>query len=409
MKIFLSVMSIVVLSYGFVFGGTLRITNESTNPDFQKLWKEKIIPMFEKENPDVKVEMTIYNHEDYKTAIRNFLPADPPDVVNWFSGHRMKFFVDQGLFEDVSDVWDKHDLHSQMSSARSTVTVDGKQWGVPTYYYQWGIYYRKDIFTKYGLGVPKSWADFMHVSSILKKNGVTPFAIGTKYLWTAAGWFDFLNLRVNGYDFHMALMDGTISYEDSRLDKVFDLWEELVRKNYFIENHASYSWQEGFAPLINGDAGMYLMGNFIVGEIVQAGLDRKKLGYFQFPVIDGSVRTAEDAPTNSMHIPTKAKNKTDARKLLAFISRPDINEMIATADSSLSTNNQASIPDDEFLKVGFKVLSDASGLAQFYDRDTNPELAKEGMKGFQEFMVKPDREKQIRKRIERVRKRIYKY
>ena len=248
----------------------------------------------------------------------------------------------------------------------------------------------------------------MHVSSILKKNGVTPFAIGTKYLWTAAGWFDFLNLRVNGYDFHMALMDGTISYEDSRLDKVFDLWEELVRKNYFIENHASYSWQEGFAPLINGDAGMYLMGNFIVGEIVQAGLDRKKLGYFQFPVIDGSVRTAEDAPTNSMHIPTKAKNKTDARKLLAFISRPDINEMIATADSSLSTNNQASIPDDEFLKVGFKVLSDASGLAQFYDRDTNPELAKEGMKGFQEFMVKPDREKQIRKRIERARKRIYK-
>ena len=109
-----------------------------------------------------------------------------------------------------------------------------------------------------------------------------------------------------------------------------------------------------------------------------------------------------------MNIPTKAKNKTDARKLLAFISRPDINEMIATADSSLSTNNQASIPDDEFLKVGFKVLSDASGLAQFYDRDTNPELAKEGMKGFQEFMVKPDREKQIRKRIERARKRIYK-
>ena len=193
---------------------------------------------------------------------------------------------DRGLFEDVSDVWDKHDLHSQMSSARSTVTVDGKQWGVPTYYYQWGIYYRKDIFTKYGLGVPKSWADFMHISSILKKNGVTPFAIGTKYLWTAAGWFDFLNLRVNGYDFHMALMDGTISYEDSRLDKVFDLWEELVRKNYFIENHASYSWQEGFAPLINGDAGMYLMGNFIVGEIVKAGLDRKKLGYYQFRVID---------------------------------------------------------------------------------------------------------------------------
>ena len=48
--------------------------------------------MFEKENPDVKVEMTIYNHEDYKTAIRNFLPADPPDVVNWFSGKQNEIF-----------------------------------------------------------------------------------------------------------------------------------------------------------------------------------------------------------------------------------------------------------------------------------------------------------------------------
>ena len=25
------------------------------------------------------------------------------------------------------------------------MTMDGKQWGVPYTYYQWGIYYRKDI------------------------------------------------------------------------------------------------------------------------------------------------------------------------------------------------------------------------------------------------------------------------
>ena len=63
-----------------------------------------------------------------------------------------------------------------------------------------------------------------------------------------------------------------------------------LQKNYYIENHASYSWQEGMAPMINGDAAMYLLGNFIVGDLMRAGLDRK-IGYFQFPVIDGSVRT----------------------------------------------------------------------------------------------------------------------
>ena len=407
MKIFLSVLSIMMLSFSITFAGTLKVTNNSSNVDNHKLWKETIIPTFEKENPDIKVEMTIYDHEAYKTQIRNFLPAEPPDVVNWFSGNRMKFFVNQGLFEDVSDVWDQNNLHNELAAARSTMTVDGKQWGVPTTYYQWGFYYRKDIFAKYGLGEPRSMADLMNIFETLKKNGVAPIAIGTKYLWTAAGWFDFLNLRINGYDFHMALMDGEISYEDQRLDRVFDVWGEIAKSGYYIDNHASYSWQEGMAPMINGDAAMYLLGNFIIPDLMRAGLEGK-IGYFQFPVIDGSVRTYEEAPTDSMHIPARAKNKKDAKKLLAFLGRADIQKIIADASGNLSTNNQSPPPTDEFLKIGFKVLSESAGLAQFYDRDTPPEMAKEGMKGFQEFMVKPDREKQIRQRIERARKRIFK-
>ena len=407
MKIFLSVLSIMMLSFSITFAGTLKVTNNSSNVDNHKLWKETIIPTFEKENPDIKVEMTIYDHEAYKTQIRNFLPAEPPDVVNWFSGNRMKFFVNQGLFEDVSDVWDQNNLHNELAAARSTMTVDGKQWGVPTTYYQWGFYYRKDIFAKFGLGEPRSMADLMNIFETLKKNGVTPIAIGTKYLWTAAGWFDFLNLRINGYDFHMALMDGEVSYEDQRLDRVFDVWGEIAKSGYYIDNHASYSWQEGMAPMINGDAAMYLLGNFIIPDLMRAGLEGK-IGYFQFPVIDGSVRTYEEAPTDSMHIPARAKNKKDARRFLAFLGRADIQKIIADASGMLSTNNQSPPPTDEFLKIGFKVLSESAGLAQFYDRDTPPEMAKEGMKGFQEFMVKPDREKQIRQRIERARKRIFK-
>ena len=397
----------MMLSFSITFAGTLKVTNNSSNVDNHKLWKETIIPTFEKENPDIKVEMTIYDHEAYKTQIRNFLPAEPPDVVNWFSGNRMKFFVNQGLFEDVSDVWDQNNLHNELAAARSTMTVDGKQWGVPTTYYQWGFYYRKDIFAKYGLGEPRSMADLMNIFETLKKNGVTPIAIGTKYLWTAAGWFDFLNLRINGYDFHMALMDGEVSYEDQRLDRVFDVWGEIAKSGYYIDNHASYSWQEGMAPMINGDAAMYLLGNFIIPDLMRAGLEGK-IGYFQFPVIDGSVRTYEEAPTDSMHIPARAKNKKDARRFLAFLGRADIQKIIADASGMLSTNNQSPPPTDEFLKIGFKVLSESAGLAQFYDRDTPPEMAKEGMKGFQEFMVKPDREKQIRQRIERARKRIFK-
>ncbi len=134
MKLFISIMATALFFVTTAMAGTIKVTNNSSNLDVHKLCKERIIPMFEKENPVIKVKMTIYDHEAYKTAIRNFLQAEPPDVVNWFSGNRMKFFVVQGLFEDVSDVWNKHDLHAKLSSARSTVTLDGKQWRVPTTY-----------------------------------------------------------------------------------------------------------------------------------------------------------------------------------------------------------------------------------------------------------------------------------
>ena len=233
-----------------------------------------------------------------------------------------------------------------------------------------------------------------------------PITIGTKYLWTAAGWFDYLNLRINGYDFHMDLMAGKVKYEDSRLDKVFDMWGELVNKGYFLENHATYSWQEAQASFINGKAAMYLIGNFIIPDLEAAGV-KDATGYFQFPIIDNSIGVFEDAPTDTIHIPSRAKNKEDAKKFLAFVGRPENTKFIAESWGSLSANALSENPKDRFLKQGFEVLNSAEGLAQFYDRDTTPEMAKKGMEGFQRFMVYPSKEAEIRATIEKERKRIF--
>jgi multiple sugar transport system substrate-binding protein len=54
------------------------------------------------------------------------------------------------------------------------------------------------------------------------------------------------------------------------------------------------------------------------------------------------------------------------------------------------------------------MLGEADGQAQFFDRDTTPGMAKEGMKGFQEFMVKPDRLEKILASMEKTRKREFK-
>ncbi len=74
----------------------------------------------------------------------------------------------------------------------------------------------------------------------------------------------------------------------------------------------------------------------------------------------------------------------------------------------LPVNNKAEKPADPFLQAGFAMLSNAHALAQFYDRDAPADMAKAGMEGFQEFMVKPDKIDQILARLEKVRARAYK-
>ncbi len=53
------------------------------------------------------------------------------------------------------------------------------------------------------------------------------------------------------------------------------------------------------------------------------------------------------------------------------------------------------------------MLTAADGTAQFYDRDTVPDMYSEGMEGFQEFMVNPDRKDAILERLERTRQRVF--
>jgi multiple sugar transport system substrate-binding protein len=385
--------------------GTLIVNSNQSGAESSAALKQYIAD-FEAANPDVKVVLNEFESESYKVAIRNFLTSETPDVALWFAGNRMKFFVDQDLFRDVSDVWEEYGLYDSMASSRLSVTVDDKQYGVPWGYYQWGMYYRTDIFDKVGLSVPTNFEELVAACSTLRENNITPVAIGTRYLWTAAGWFDYLNMRINGYEFHMDLTAGKVSYEDSRLDMVFDKWAELINADCYLEDHASFGWEDGLTPMINGEAAMYLLGNFITGNLNTAGvLDH--IDYFQFPKIVDGVPLSEDAPTDTIHIPAGAKNIEDAKKFLGFLSNPEAATKWANARSFLSPNSNAEPPSDRFQLKGVNVLNNAYGIAQFFDRDANPDMAKTAMEGFQEFMVKPDREAKIRARVEKERERIH--
>lgn len=387
---------------------TLVLNTDASDPA-PKAAFDQLVADFEAAYPDIDVVVNVFDHEGYKTAIRNFLTADSPDLANWYAGNRMVPFVNSNQFTDVSDVWEENGLKESLAPALSSMTIDDKQWGVPYTYYQWGIYYNKDVYAKAGVdaGAIKTWDDFIAACKTFKESGVDCLTTGSKALWPVAGIFDYLNLRTNGYDFHMQLTNGEVPWTDDRVKAVFAEWAKVLP--YTTQNHAALDWQDAVANLVQGKAANYVMGNFAVAAFKDGGMTNDSLGFMAFPEITPGLARAEEAPTDTIHIPAGAKNVEDAKTFLAFLGSAEVQTRMNETLGQLPINKDASVGDDPFLQQGFKLLSTADGgIAQFFDRDAPAEMAKVGMEGFQEFMVKPDRVDAILERLEKARARAYK-
>ena len=373
---------------------------------------EEVVAMFQEKHPDIQVVHSIVAHEDFKQAIRAYLSSSsPPDLLTWFAGNRARFFIDKGLILDISDVWEKEGWNdSYAASWKAMSSVNGKQYFLPNSWYWWAVYYRPSVFDKHNLTAPENWDQFIALNDTLLSLGIKPFTIGTKYRWTAAAWFDYFNMRLNGPEFHINLMLGSESYDDPRVVAVFKEWARFIDAGYFIDNPAAYAWAEAIPFMGDESAAMYLMGDFIRDSFPEDLLDAGDLDFFRFPIYDGSLPVGEDAPTDGYFISAQSKNPEEAKELLAYFGSVEVQEYFAKTMNRLSTNGGVNKDlYDASQQKGIAMIESADFVAQFYDRDTTPEMANFGMDIMMEFWVKhsdSDIQNYV-KRLEKKRQEVF--
>jgi multiple sugar transport system substrate-binding protein len=397
--------AVLTIAHGALAQQTLVINTDRSGTG-QKAAFNKIVSDFEAQNAGVKVTVNYSDVESYKTSIRNFLVTSPPDIAFWFTGARMRAFTKRNLFEDLSGFLKENNLTESMKPFIPAVTDGDKQYMMPTNMTTWGFYYNKQVFDKAGVKPPATWADLMAAAAKLKAAGIIPFTVGTRDLWANSLWFDYLNLRTNGLAFHMDLMDGKVAYTDPRVKKVFALWADPIKKGYFLENASSYGWQEGIPFLSQGKAAMYLLGPYVRTSLPAEM--HSNIGFFAFPTVEANVPNFEELSVNGVGIPRGAKNKDLAKKFLKFFAEKENNMAFAKGGAVLPARIDVAITDDPYAAEQFAHAKGAKGSSQFYDRDTDPDMAQVGMRGFQEFLQQPDRVDAILQRLDETRQRIFK-
>ena len=166
-------------------------------------------------------------HETFQENISNYLQGNPDDVWTWFAGYRMQFFAERGLAGDISAVWENLTGFTDAFKNAST-SSDGKQYFVPQSYYPWAVFFRKSVWEENGYEVPTTFDEMNTLAATMQDDGLIPFAFADKDGWPAMGTFDILNMRINGYDFHVSLMAGEESWESDQVKDVFDTWRGIL-------------------------------------------------------------------------------------------------------------------------------------------------------------------------------------
>lgn len=70
------------------------------------------------------------------------------------------------------------------------------------------IFYNKEIFARHGLTRPATWEEFVRICDMLLANGETPMSLSGQNPFISSLWFDYLNMRMNGPEFHRDLVAG---------------------------------------------------------------------------------------------------------------------------------------------------------------------------------------------------------
>jgi multiple sugar transport system substrate-binding protein len=365
-----------------------------------------LVSDFRAANPDVDIHLTIQDLPTYRKALPGALDGDAaPDVFNWFAGDQLRMMAQRGELDDLSDLWKANTWWNTFPSA--AITVGGRQYALPYQYYPWGLFTRRDVLERAGIHEPPhDLSAIMTACSKLRKAGFTPIALGAKDGWALAAWFDFIDMRANGYDYHQQLLEGKVSYNDGNVRRAFAMWKQLMDAKCFDPNALAVDEHNAEAQLYAGRAGMLLMGTVVSASF--PAVVRPVVDYQRFPVIDSGQAAAEAAPTDTFQVAARAKNKTDARRFLKFASSSAANAKLAKSVGSFPTNKFAPVAGTVLDLASYKALTDAkTNLVQGYDRDVPADMAAAGVKGFQEFFARPDQMMAVLNRLEAVRGTAY--
>ena len=214
--------------------------------------------------------------ENAMTVLKSRAVSGNPPTAAQIKGPSIQEWGDLGFLASIDDVAKTNQWDALLPAVVSDVMKhDGKYVAAPVNVHRvnW-LWANPDVFRKAGASIPTTWADFMVQAKKLKEAGFIPLAHGGQ-AWQDATVFEAVVLGVGGPEYYKnAFVElDMAALNSATTDEVFRVFGEL--RQFIDANSPGRDWNVATSMVINGEAGMQIMGDWAKGEFAVAG---KKAG-----------------------------------------------------------------------------------------------------------------------------------
>ncbi|MEC0264553.1 sugar ABC transporter substrate-binding protein [Paenibacillus anseongense] len=351
---------------------TLQMIESLTSPERTKLLQDAI-GRFQKDNPNIKVELISPPFDQADNKIRTMLAAKQDLDILEVRDLNIAEYVNNGYLEPL-DSYASSWADSKTLSGTSKVvgSTGGKLYFVANALYQRQMFYRKDWFEAKGLTVPKTWDELVDAAKKLTDPKQNRYGFSFRGGPGANGNFDHMiydyNDKVMNLDNAPFTKDGKTIYGTPEAKQALELYKRLY-KEASPPDSINWGFQDQVQAFTSGVTGILLQDPDVI-KVLQDKMDPKTLETAAMP-LGPNGKSLVSTGAAGWGITANSKNKNEAWKLISYLSSPKENTEFSKQIGTIPIHTSATA--DTFFQTGpYKTLLDMTAKADTFISYTPP-------------------------------------
>ncbi len=206
------------------------------------------------------------------TTLRARVTAGDPPTAAQMLGMTVRDWADEGFLGNLNDVASAEGWDDVVPPAvQAFGKYEGNWVAAPVNMHRphW-VWANAEIFAELGLEMPTTWDEFFSAADAIKASGRVAVAQGGQ-AWQEATIWEAIVLSISPDLYKSAIIDADAAALGSeQIVESFEIYRKVL--GYSDPSYAGRDWNLATAMVINGEAGMQIMGDWAKGEVINAGL-----------------------------------------------------------------------------------------------------------------------------------------